>query len=357
MQEVPIFGEENEINTAGKTITYERGGPKFYRAEGELWREEWIEPAQRSERVRGDEPTDSISFVIDAAGAREPSSTLNHEDVGRYLWFDPRVISALSSRRGGGLERYTRDTGSVWCSPDWTVHFGVNRLELINVYGYDVAKLPLWQQRIWAGHNVAPDGSVSGELLDAQMKSRPARTKAPESDLPTVMDELDAMFLGWVGAPLFRGHDAAADIMRSAHRFRAVDKSGLLALAKDVARLTADRIDIGTLRRVVTPPKGESWRSLKHLEKALSTVVTEEQARSIVTPLVGAYDLRLGDAHLPSAQIDDAFELAGIDSDAGFVVQGRQLLAGTAGALRTVLKALSQSASMSNDGPSVASHD
>lgn len=210
-EDVPVFGEENDTNTAGQSVTYERGGPKFHRAEGELWREEWLEPAQRSERVRGDEPLESISYAVDASGARETSTALNYEDVGRYLWFDPRVIAALSDRRGGGLEWYTQDTGSVWCSPDWPVHFGVNRLGLINVYAYDVAKLPLWQQRIWAGHNVAPDGSVSAELLDAQMKSRPAGTTAPEVALPRVMDELDAVFLDWVGAPLFKRHEAAVD--------------------------------------------------------------------------------------------------------------------------------------------------
>jgi hypothetical protein len=41
---------------------------------------------------------------------------------------------------------------------------------LVTVYAYDIAKLPLWQQRVWSGFNVTPEGAVSSELLAAQMK-------------------------------------------------------------------------------------------------------------------------------------------------------------------------------------------
>jgi hypothetical protein len=71
----------------------------------------------------------------------------------------------------------------VSCSPDCGVHFGMNRLPLINAYAKDVALLPEWQQRIWAGHNVGPEGGVSEELLASQVRAQPARTQAPEEFL------------------------------------------------------------------------------------------------------------------------------------------------------------------------------
>ena len=233
-------------------------GPKYFRAEGELWRAEWIEAADRSERVRGDESSEVVTFIVDAGGARQPHAELDHEDVGRYLWFDPHVMPVLLKWRDSELRWYTRETGSIACSHGYRVHFGVNRIGLVNAYAKDVAGLPLWQKKLWAAHNVPPDGVVSAELLASQMKARPAHTKAAEEAIGRLMQLLDADFARWAGGPLFQPHVATADILKSVHRFRAVDQGGLLALAKDIARITADSFDIGTLRRIVRPPKGEN---------------------------------------------------------------------------------------------------
>ena len=95
-----------------------------------------------------------------------------------------------------------------------------------------------------------------------------------------------------------------------------LEQNGLLALAKDLARLTADGIDIVGLRTVCAPPKGQTWRSLKSLENELGTILEKDQAYTLLTPLVGIYELRLGDAHLPSSTLDDAFNMIGIDRSA-----------------------------------------
>jgi hypothetical protein len=339
-EDVPIFGREGDENTASTSASYTRAGPKFYRVEGELWREEWIDPSERSERVRGDDSAEVISYIINAAGQRSPNSVLKHEDVGRYLWFDPRVMQALIGRRGGGLQWYTEQTGSVWASPDWQTHFGLNRLGLLNVYAYDIARLPVWQQRIWGGYNISPDGAVSNELLNAQMKARPARSIAPESRLPDVLNELDMAVHEWLGAPLFQKHDAVVDIVRSVHRFRALEQDGILILSKDVARLTADRIAVATLRKIAVPPKNERWGSLTSLEHALASIVSPGDARKLLTPLVGLYGLRVGTAHLPSRRIEESYDLVGINPKANPIDQGRQLLEITVTALANIRDAI-----------------
>lgn len=339
-EDVPNFGPETEDNTAGRSFRFTRQGEKFYRVEGELWRAEWIEPAPRSERVRGDEPDHYLSYVVDAAGKRESGEKLNNEDIGLYLWFDPQVIPTLSNRRGGGLKWYTAQTGAVWCSPHCAVHFGINNAGFINTYAWDVARLPMWQQRIWVAHNLTPNGPPSTELLDAQMRTTPARTIAPERELPRVMEMLDEAVDARTGAKLFKSHDASEGILRNIHRFRALDDHGLLSLAKDIARLIADRIDIGALRRIVAPPAGENWGSLKSLEKALATVLTEQQARAIMAPLFGIYELRLGDAHLPSGEINAAFSKVGVDRTAIRVVQGQQLIGAAVAGLLSAHDAL-----------------
>jgi hypothetical protein len=335
-EDVPNFGPETSANTDGRTTSYTKAGPKFFRVEGELWREEWIEPAERSERVRGDKPAEIISFVVDASGTREPSVALDNEDVGKYLWFDPRVVLAASGRRGGGHRWYTRDTGSVWFTRDRRTHFGLNRIGLLNVYAYDVAKLPVWQQRIWAGFNVSPEGGVSPELLDAQMKAQPARTTAAEALLPDLLEVLDSTVAEWLATPLFRKHHAVDSILSTVHRFRALEKDGILALSKDLARLIADRIDTEALQKVAAPPKGEKWGSLKSLEKALATLVESEEARALLTPIVAVYELRLGDAHLPSSKVEEAFRLIGIEMTQEPLQQGQKLIETTVMALATI---------------------
>ena len=46
----------------------------------------------------------------------------------------------------------------------------------------------------------------------------------------------------------------------------------------------------------------------------------------MVGPLVGLYELRHADAHLPSSDLDGAFALAGVDRSSPWVFQGLQLL-------------------------------
>jgi hypothetical protein len=339
-EDVPVFGKETSDNTAYESHSYERIGAMAYRAEGELWREEWIEPAPLSERIRGDRPPDEFFYFVSAAGERVPSSALNDEDVGRWLWFRPEVIEALLQFRGSGLFWYTRDTGSVRCSPDYGTHFGVNEVGYINVYAYDIVKLPHWQQRIWVGFNVAPDAPVSSELLDAQMRAEPAGTLAPEAAFSELLDEIDAAFTHRFHTPLFRPHEDKQHVLSRIHRFRALESKGLLALAKDVARLTADSIDVAQLRTIVNSPPGTTLGSLKLLEQTLATLVEASDARSALSPLVGAYELRLGDAHLPSGKLKEAYKLVPIETTETPIGQAVQLLDGVSAALRSAVNML-----------------
>jgi hypothetical protein len=336
-EDVPVFGPENDSNTASRSATFEREGEKAYRAEGELWREEWIEPADRSLRVRGDRPVEEFFYIVDAGGGRLPASALDNEDVGRYLWFRPTVVEALLQHRGAGLGWYTRQTGWVKCSPDYSTHFGINQQGFVNVYAYDVAKLPQWQQRIWSGHNATPEGPVSSELLDSQQRCEPAATTAPEQEFERLLKRLNEVFASQHGGTLFRSHESTGDILRRVHRFRALDTTDLLALAKDVARITADSIDVGLLRTIIAPPKGVTWRSLKHLEQALATYVDAATARDALTPLVGIYELRLGDAHLPSSELEDACKLAGVNLTDETMDRAVSLIDGAADSLRRIL--------------------
>lgn len=315
-------------------------GRKLHLVRGELWRNEWVEPAKHSPRVRGDELPASVFFTTDSSGTRESRETLI--GGGRWLWFRPDVIMDLAHRRGGALWWHTRDTGSVRCSPDYSVHFGVNSLGLVTVYAKDVALLPEWQQRLWAGFNVSPEGGVSEELFAAQAEGNPADTQSPEEFLPKAIELINRIGTEKFGFPLFREHEQFRAVIARAHRFRSIDKNGFFSLAKDLARVTSDTIDASALQKIAPPPKGEKWGSLKSLENVVALHVGKTSAYSLLGPLHGIYNLRHADAHLAGSDLDAAFTLVGVDQKSPFVSQGYQLLHSCVSALHAIAEVLGQ---------------
>ncbi|PTT00363.1 hypothetical protein [Pseudomonas sp. HMWF006] len=326
-EDVPAFEAENNSNTDYEHYEVEHSGLTYQQVDGRLWREEWVEPAAKSERVRGDRPEEELYYTTGAAGEKLPASALNDEDIGLYLWFKADVIANLLAIKGSALEWYTSDTGSVKCSPDYDIHFGVNEQNHINAHAYDVVKLPLWQQKIWHGFNISPDGRPSRELVASQFQSDPADTIAPEAMFKMVIVKLNSLFSEHFEAPLFKPHDHSADILRNCHRFRALDKNGVLALAKDISRLTVDSIDIELLKQTVYVDPKEKLGSLKLLERLLLKYCDKDAARQMMTPLHIAYGLRLGDAHLPSkTDLEDALRDLNIADDTHPITIGATLL-------------------------------
>ncbi|MCH8097753.1 MAG: hypothetical protein IID53_11815 [Proteobacteria bacterium] len=339
-EDVPTFGISDNDSVASRSWTETHEGQKVFRIQGELWRNEWVEPGAQSPRIRGDELPPSVFFISDAAGQQESKTTLVKGS--RWLWFRPDVVMALAHRRGGGLHWYTRDTGAVRCSPDYDVHFGINAVGLVNVYAKDIALLPDWQQRIWAGHNVGPEGGVSDELLASQMKADPAETQAPEDFLERGLVLLNEAASKTHGIEFVREHEHRKHLLSVAHRFRAVDQAGFFALAKDLARLTADSFDSVAMQRIVSPPKGTQWRSLKSLENLVALHTGAESAHQLVGPLFGIYELRHPDAHLPSSNLSEAYRLADVDQSRPLVFQAYQMLDSCVATLWSLAKILEQ---------------
>ncbi len=319
-----ISGIPTDDNTKGESWEREFEGRKLYRVLGELWRNEIIESGKQSPKVRGDKIASTIYFIIDADGSKVCGRDLI--DVGKWLWFKPEVIMTLCHRRGGSLCFYTQQTGSVACSHGHGVHFGVNELGFINVYAKDVGLLPEWQQQIWAGYNITPEGGVSSELLDSQVKAEPADTQSPEKFLPKAIKEVNELSLEKLGIKIFKDHEAIPELLTKIHRFRAIDQASFYALAKDLARLIVDSLDAGAIQSIVSPPKEKNWGSLKSLENLLASRCDRKYIRRMMASLVGVYELRHADAHLPSSEIKEAFSLLDLDRSQPFVHQGYQML-------------------------------
>ena len=338
-EDVPdISAIPTDENIKGESWERKFEGRKLFRVLGELWRNEIIEPSKQSPIVRGDEVPSNVYFIIDAVGKKVCGKDLI--ESGKWLWFKPELMMALYHRRGGSLSFYTEQTGSVSCSHGYDVHFGINDLGLINVYAKDVGLLPEWQQQIWAGYNIAPEGGVSPELLASQVRAVPADTLAPEEFLAKAIEQANQLALEKLGIHLFKEHEEIPTLLAKTHRFRAIDEASFYALAKDLARLTADSLDAEAMQSIVPPPKNIKWGSLKSLENLLSSQFDRHAIRKITAPLVGVYELRHADAHLPSGEIDETFKLIRVDRSASFVHQGHQLIREVVNSLYEVIEVL-----------------
>lgn len=325
-EDAPVMGPETNDNTASESAKGNHSGYSGVRVEGEFWRDEWIEHQGRSTRVRGDDDQNLPHFIVDTDGSRMFSAELDNEDIGRWLWFRPGVVNELLSHRGFSLKWYTRETGAIKSTSGYSTHFGINASELITVYAYDIAKLPTWEQFLWAAHNVAPEGKVSTELLASQVKVQPADTHAAEELLFGCMRLLDIEFHKTFNVSLFSHEIDDAALMQQVSRFASKDQASLLRLAKELVRVFSERLNKRSLRELSSHPERDSLGSNKLLQSILAQTAGEERAREVFAVIAGTYDMRLGDAHPTSSKIDEALKLAGIDTSASYLRQGEQLI-------------------------------
>lgn len=334
--------ESEEIRTEGPETreTYIRaGGYPFPEGSfvtlGALWRTEWVLSGDVSSRVRGDPEPANASFVIDVDGSR---ATAKEFPRMAYLYFDPAVANSLLRHRGSKFGWYTGETGGIGAVS--AVHFGLNDLGLIVVLAKDIAMLPQAEQRIWSAFSVTPEGGNSKELYSVQMKLQIPGTKAPEGEIEKLLGLVNDAFKAKYNKPLLLPHASVPSLLKKIHRFVAVDESGILELSKDVTRLFVERLNQDALMKAVDLDNNEKRASLKLLEKMLSRYIQEDNAKRVMSPLFGIYDLRLADAHLGSSKIESGKIRAGVDENVPAPMQGRQLLQSFCDTLNAIATAL-----------------
>lgn len=325
-EDAPVLGPERDDNTESEQSEGVRAGPNGVRVEGEFWKDEWIDHRGLSVRVRGDTDQSLPHFIIETDGTRAASSALDSEDIGRWLWFRTSVVTDLLGRRGFALKWYTAETGAIVSTSGYATHFGINSADLLTVYAYDIARLAAWEQHIWAAHNVPPEGKVAGELISVQVKTQPASTHAVEELLFVSMRMLEQGFRDRFGIELFSHSIDDNSAVQQVSRFHSRDQGSLLRLAKEIIRVFSDRLNVRDLRKLSTHKEKDKLGSNKLLQDVLARQVGEERARKVLGPVVGAYEMRVGDAHPTGSKIGEALKLAGIDESRSYLRQGEQLI-------------------------------
>ena len=340
--DAPVLDKETDENTAHESFTKKMESEMGFRIEGEYWREEWVKHNGASERIRGDAPKTFPLFITDTSGSTKESSDLNSEDIGSWLWFKPAVIKELLNHRAFKLVWYTNETGGMISSDRSRVHFGLNNSNLIVAYAYDIARLSVWQQKIWAAYNVVPTGGLGDELAASQVRSEPASTYAPEQKLHIVVDECDAAFIKKFGKPCFKDRPNVHAQLDIISRFSAADDTSLLTLAKDIYRATVENLDQNALRSISDPANG-NLGSIKLIEKILEKYVNQKIARNCTQHLVALNELRIGDAHKTSSDLNEAYSLAGLDRTSNITRQAMQLIDGVGYTLWLIAETLRRS--------------
>ncbi|MBK8019162.1 MAG: hypothetical protein IPK20_22420 [Betaproteobacteria bacterium] len=85
-EDVPSFDFPKDEDVTSESWEIEHKGEKLYRIQGELWRNEWIEPTPTSPIIRGDRGDPGVAFVVDASGARKSEHASEEADG---FGFDP----------------------------------------------------------------------------------------------------------------------------------------------------------------------------------------------------------------------------------------------------------------------------
>lgn len=338
-EDVPVLSHPTDDSTTLSSWSVKHQGRKLFEVSGELWRTEVVPPGRTSERVLGEDISSSVEFIVDPSGERLTAPQLVDET--RWLWFRPNILMTMNGYRGASLKWFTRYTGSIGFTHGTAIHFGINDLGLLNVFAKDIGMLPTWQQQVWAGANTTPDGGVSQELMAAQMQAKPASTEAPEVELRRVYDAVNEQMTRLTNLPLFKYHHAIEDIFGKIHRFRALDRSGLLELAKDLARVTVESMDGASLAKLAAVPAKMKAGSIKHLETVLAGYADQAEARRVTAVLVGVNELRQADAHLPSQDLANAMNIVGIPQHVDTVTQALQMLDSLVASLSKMAQILS----------------
>ncbi len=95
-------------------------------------------------------------------------------------------------------------------------------------------------------------------------------------------------------------------------------------MCKDITRFLIERIDIDLLKHLKTESEPKLG-SLKRLERILTALGYD--GRKVLGVLVGIYELRLADAHLPStSDVEEAMALVGVDYEDIRLNAGKHLL-------------------------------
>lgn len=337
---IPDF---NKNSIEGQCHSYqnfiEKENADRYHLHSRLWRGEWIEGNEQSCLIGYSEPNDDFMVYADNSGQKVPLSSLKYEEINKYLWFKPEIVNLLISNQGGKVEWDTKETGFISTGPDTSIHFGLNKKGLVNVYAYDIARLPYWQKEIWVGQNTPPDDGVSIELAKIQITYTPIKSYAPEEVIVRILEQFNNLYNNKFSLPILNDHEEIHSLLTQINRFQVHSDDSLESLAKNLVKLSIERLNCKNLKKTIGSDVGKEG-SLHLLGILLEKKLGVENGEKIMAPLRSLYQLRLRDSHLKSKKIkvEEHYVVLQINRQLPYVWQGAQLIESTAKAFNEICK-------------------
>ena len=337
--DIPDFDWRDEEKTYSNHEIHEVESFGLFQHNGELWINNQVDPGNKSYILRGDEEESYVKFIYDVDGSE--AKYPGYSGGIRWLWFKPEIVNSLLDKRGATFGWYTGNTGFIGNLDYQSVHFGMNSLGLLCVLSKDIEELPNEMQLIWRSHNCIPDGRVSEELMMSQMQAKPADTVAPEIKIWYVMGALQDKFEMKYGKSLFLGLPDKEKVIKSVHRFVALNEEGLFKLAKLLYRELIERMSLETLKSLTSDldsKKDSPKRELKRIEHLINNLGFD--GSSIIAPLFAVNELRQGDAHRGVTDKEKQFEILGLNEDYPWIINGTIMIDRVAFSLYQIYESL-----------------
>ena len=273
--------------------------PQYYRVEGQLRKQLWINPASTSLIVADNAVT--LEYYVKPNGEKHTISTLDDDEFGCiYLFFRLDLVGHVMAA----------DVDIIWASRDvfrvrfpdgQNVLFGISRSEKCFCIASDIARLGFWEQNLAYGDNIRPEDQseyVDSELFRNQMMCEYLHTKAPETEFVRLLEELGTVFHGKTGADLWQVGANNECAIKGVTRFCSIDQDGFVRLAKNITVVMIERLNSKALKQYINGRvETAQLKSIGLLSAAIFLIDSKIDGRKQVEFMRNVNRIRQADAH------------------------------------------------------------
>lgn len=315
-------------------------GSQYYRIEGQLWKQIWINPASSSGRVAGDDI--AYEYYVLPDGTKHKISTLDDDKYGHvYLFFRPDVIRHVLSV-GAQIQWDARDVFSIKFPSGQDAMFGISKKGSCFSISADIARLEPWEQSVLHGDNIKPEAQSEYEeceLFKNQMMCEFLSTRAPEIEFPKALEALGVIFKKKTDLDLWRDSDFRAV---SVSRFVSEDRDGYVALAKLITAAMIERMNTASLKAVINGAiETKQLGSISLLSEALRVVDPKIDWTQAIGFMKDVNYTRQAAAHLmPEEEIEKRVQAVRMDAGISWIERGARLIDYANQGLVSIMQAL-----------------
>jgi hypothetical protein len=326
------IGDFTWISTNKYPVESKQG--KYFRCRSILRRNFIIEPYDKPKFERtpwfyfGEIPrkeSELPSFIINDEGER---STLLQSTylpdyinggIGKfgYLYFRPEVLQKFLTAFGYSVFFHMRNWGVASLPGDkGSIDVGINSDGLVNAFAPDIADLDISEQAYWSSFSSLPSGEICTEMFETRMQQIPPRSPGVTELIENARSHLNDIFQNRFSVDLFNNLELPdRALCRLSVGVISNQYEEVLDLAKVLYGWVIETMQISSLRSALGQlgaTVNQQLRSIKLLEAILEAKgLTNSQARSLTSSLVGLNELRIGSAHIGSPQLAASFQLMG----------------------------------------------